>query len=259
MKDLRRSKWVIIISIGLTIFTVLPVLAPIFAKLGLTPLADIIYWVYQWFCHQRPWRSYHLFDYQLAMDARMMLMFASMALSAYIIYFRKVKLLRPIKALALIIIFTLPLAMDGVVQAIAEITSIQNDSLPFYESTNLIRSLTGLIFGTGIGFAIFPYLNQYYGYAKFINNVKYIAGTIILSFLLIPLLAFLWSVTSSKYLPSALFFDNVSRYPGYNYEITIGAGHSTIKRIISEPVNWYLERAKKYDRQEILNEYYKNN
>ena len=242
-----------VLAIGLSIFTVLPVLAPLFVKLGLVAPANVIYWIYQWFCHQRPWRSYHLFDYQYAMDARMMLMLGSMALAAWIIYFRKVKPLRPLSAVILAVTFTLPLAVDGVVQGVAEIVSVQQNILPFYESTNFIRSVTGLLLGTGVGFAMFPYLNQFRGYTTIKTYLGSIIGTLLVSLSFIFIFVFLWSLTSVKYKPSSLFIDHLQRYPGFNYEITSAGGHTTIKRIISEPIEPYIRRAEKYGKTEYLN------
>ncbi|HLD03617.1 MAG TPA: DUF2085 domain-containing protein [Candidatus Dojkabacteria bacterium] len=242
-----------VVAAGLSIFTVLPVLAPLFAKLGLIAPANIIYWIYQWFCHQRPWRSYHLFDYQYAMDARMMLMFGSMALAAWIIYFRKVKPLRPLSAVILAVAFTFPLAIDGIVQGVAEFISVQQNTLPFYESTNFIRSVTGLLLGTGIGFAIFPYLNQFKGYTTVRAYVGSIIGNLLISFILIFIFVFIWNLTSFKYKPSSLFIDHLQRYPGYNYEITSAGGHITIERIIKEPEEPYIKRAERYGKTEYLN------
>lgn len=256
----KTSKLTLYLAIGLTVFTILPVLAPIFAKLGLTPLADMIYWSYQWFCHQRPWRSYHLFDYQLAMDARMMLMFGAMAVSSYVIYFKQIKPLKPVVAMIFGLLLIAPLGVDGVTQAIAEVSSLKDYSLPLYESTNFIRSFTGLIFGVGIAFSVFPYLN--YDQGKYSPLGLVIKNSLIaaaISFFIIPILVILWSLTSNKYTSSSFLIDSTRRFPGYNYEITSGAGHSTIKRTLDlKEENTYINRAKKYNRQDLLDQYFEN-
>lgn len=255
----NKSKLTLFLAIGLTIFSLLPLLAPIAAKLGINSLADAIYWTYQWFCHQRPWRSYHLFDYQLAMDARMMLMFGTMATSAYIIYFKQVKPLKPFTAVIFGLLLISPLAADGLVQAFSEVGTFNDYALPAYESTNFIRSLTGLLFGIGIAFAVFPYLNfepVATSTLKLVLQHSLLAASI--SFLFIPVLVLGWSITSSKYKPSSLLIDNTRRYPGYNYEITSGAGHSTIKRSLQfNEETIYINRAKQYNRQGLLDEYYR--
>ncbi|HRN69840.1 MAG TPA: DUF2085 domain-containing protein, partial [Candidatus Woesebacteria bacterium] len=212
--------WVIVF---LFVFTLLPIVAPIAARLGLNFIADPIYWFYQWFCHQRPWRSYHLYDYQLAMDARMMLMFGSMAIGGLIIYAKKLEPLRPIHAAIFAFILIIPLGLDGTIQAIAEISS-STSKLPFYESTNFMRSLTGSIFAIGIAFGLFPFLNGREGRAKFKDYLGSMTLTFLISILFIFMLVIGWSLTSTKYKPSHFFIDIEQRFPGYNYEITTSAG-----------------------------------
>jgi uncharacterized membrane protein len=247
---------VLYLAIVLTIFTVLPILAPIFAHLKLNFLADPIYWVYQWFCHQRPWRSYHLFDYQFAMDARMMLMFGSMAIGAFMIHFKNIQPLKIKNAFLLAILFTLPLAVDGVIQMIAELSVSSSTDIPFYESTNFIRSLTGLLLGTGIAYAVFPFLKiGNTSISKFGEIMKYVLINMLLSFLLIPTFVFFWHITSTKYKPGWIFIDHVQRFPGYNYEITPEGGHTSIKRLISLPVTTQIERANRYNREDLIEEY----
>lgn len=251
---------VLYLAVVLTIFTVLPILAPIFAHFKLNFLADPIYWIYQWFCHQRPWRSYHLFDFQFAMDARMMLMFGSMAIGAFAINFKNIQPLKIKNAFLLGILLTLPLAVDGVVQMIAELSVSSSRDIPFYESTNFIRSLTGLLLGTGIAYSVFPFLRT--GNAtisKFSEVMKYVLINIVFSFLLIPTFVFFWHITSTKYKPGWIFIDHVQRFPGYNYEITPEGGHTSIKRIIKLPVTTQLERAERYNRQDLIKEYNESN
>lgn len=256
------NKWfeknlLLIVGAGLTVFTVLPALAPLFAYLGWSFLADPIYWVYQWFCHQRPWRSYHLFDYQYAMDARMMLMFGSMAISACVIHYFKVQPLNKWQSFVLALIFISPLALDGTIQAIAEITRTNSNILPFYESTNFTRSFVGALFGLGVGFSLFPYLKSNPEVQRLNRNF---GGKMLLSFLLsilfIPIIVFFWGITSNTYKPTSLIIDVEQRFPGYNYEITTSAGHSTIRRVISiGDEQKYIGRAEYYGRQDLIDKY----
>lgn len=201
-----------------------------------------------------------MFDFQYAMDARMMLMFGSMAIAAYLIYFKKIKPLRTKTALLFALILILPLAIDGTTQAIAEVMAVARDTLPFYESTNFIRSLTGLLLGTGVAFSMFPYLDlEVKGYSKLRDIIKGSLLTGVLSFLLILIFTFLWFITSAKYKPGSPLVDNVQRFPGYNYEITESAGHSTIGRTLRiDEVRLYLKRAKKYDKKTLMDEYYES-
>ncbi len=255
-----EKNFVLLVAIFLTIFTVLPVIAPIAAHFNLRFVSDPIYWIYQWFCHQRPWRSYHLFDNQLAMDSRMMLMFGAMAISSYIIHFKKIKPLSKPTAFLLAFVAILPLGLDGTIQMIAEFSKANMAALPFYESTNFIRSMTGLIFGVGVAFAVIPFLQfEVKGISKLKDYAKYIAVSSILSFLLIPILVFSWYITSSKYMPSSPFIDNIQRFPGYNYPIVGRSAHSTINPIIQEPLDVYIQRAQKYGKTDLLNDYKNRN
>jgi len=229
--------------------------APIAARLGLNFISDPIYWLYQWFCHQRPWRSYHLFDYQLAMDARMMLMFGSMAVGGLIIYIKKLKPLKPLHAIIFAIIFIIPLGLDGTIQAFAELTSSVS-KLPFYESTNFTRSLTGSLFGIGIAFGLFPFLNGQVGKADLKSYFKPILVTLIASLFFIFLIVTGWSLTSSKYKPSHFFIDITQRFPGYNYEITTSGGHATGSRVLNlNDEQLYLDRARAFGKDGYVESY----
>lgn len=258
MKNWIKENPVLLISIGLVLFTLGAVLAPIFAYLGLEPIADILYAFYVPFCHQRPWRSYHLFDYQFAMDARMTFMFLSMSVAGFIVHFKKVKPLSEKLSILFGIAMIAPLGLDGTIQAIAEITSYSDLSIPFWESTNLIRSTVGSIFGVGIGFALLPHIIGGAGIANYRKFFTLSFVALIISLIFIPIIVFVWSITSSKYTPSSMFIDNAQRFPGYNYEITTSAGHSTIERKIlgANDLDYYIERAEKYDKQELIDEFH---
>lgn len=248
----------LIIAVIFTLLAILPFLAPIFAHLGWNFLSDPIYWMYQWLCHQRSWRSYHLFDYQVADCARNNFIYTGLAISAFIIHFNKVKPLKTKYAFILAFVSILPLALDGTIQLIAEMQSAPSNSIPFYESTNFIRSVVGAILGTGVGFSVIPFLSNYgRGFSDARKILKYLIFVVVINILLIPVIVFFWNITSSKYKPSSLFIDDTQRFPGYNYEITGRAGHSTIKPVVNEPLDRYVSRAKKYNKQELIDEYLK--
>lgn len=246
MKNLL-TKLPFVISLLFIVATFLAVLAPVFAYLKLNFLSDPIYWFYQWFCHQRPWRSYHMFDYQYALDARMITLFLGIGVGGLLTYVKKIKLLKWKRAMILIIIMLIPMGIDGITQLIAELSVINKvTQLPFYESTNFIRSITGIFAGVGISVALFPYINN--GECVSFNKeyVKTILLGMLITSLSIPLFVYLWFISSTKYVPSSMFIDSLQRFPGYNYEVTTGGGHSTINRIIKEPTELYNQREKYY-------------
>ena len=53
--------WVAAISIMLGIYTFLPFLAPVLMHIGWSGGGRVIYFIYSWFCHQLPERSFFLF------------------------------------------------------------------------------------------------------------------------------------------------------------------------------------------------------
>jgi uncharacterized membrane protein len=253
---------VLYIGIFCTIYTILPILAPLFAHFGLNSLANPIYWTWQFLCHQRPWRSYHFFDYQYADCARNTLLFGSLAISSFIIHFRNLPSLRPKKAIFFAVLMTLPLALDGTIQLIAEISKLSSVALPFYESTNLTRSITGALMGIGLAFAFLPLTRFDNDYSlKLKPLLKLSSSTFMLSFLLIPLFVVMWYSTSTKYTPSSAFIDHKRRFPGYNYEIASALSHSTITRTFGniDDEDKYIARAKAYNKTEILEEYRNRN
>ena len=246
MKNLL-TKLPLVISLLFILATLLAVLAPVFAYLKLNFLSDPIYWFYQWFCHQRPWRSYHMFDYQYALDARMITLFLGLGVGGLLTSVKKLKPLKWKYVMIVIIIMIVPMGIDGITQLIAELSVINKvTQLPFYESTNFIRSITGIFAGVGISVALFPYINngESVGFNK--DYLKTILLGMLITFLFIPLFVYLWFVSSTKYTPSSMFIDSLQRFPGYNYEVTTGGGHSTINRIIKEPTDLYKQREKYY-------------
>jgi uncharacterized membrane protein len=59
------SRWVRLATIGLGVFVILPWLAPLFAAAGWWAVADPIYTIYAFQCHQLPERSAHICGYEV--------------------------------------------------------------------------------------------------------------------------------------------------------------------------------------------------
>jgi uncharacterized membrane protein len=139
----------------LIFLNIAPILAPIFAALGLNFLAVPIYFIYSFFCHQLDWRSIHAFDYQYAWCARDTFIWLNILLAGLVT--RKWKI--PVIKWYWLIFFVVPIALDGGVQTIATLLGFV-DSEPLYISTNFMRMLTGTIFGLGFGFWIMPNMKE---------------------------------------------------------------------------------------------------
>lgn len=56
--------WLAVFNIAWGVFVVLPFLAPVFMQIGAPDLGNGVYFIYQFFCHQLPERSFFLFGSQ---------------------------------------------------------------------------------------------------------------------------------------------------------------------------------------------------
>ncbi len=126
---------------------VLPILAPILARLGWYWPAKIIYFIYSFFCHQLHWRSMHVCDHQYGWCARCTGLWFNVLLTGILVKFFKVKTVK----WYWIAILLVPMALDGVVQTIATIMGFTSASEIYYMSNSLVRMITGSLFGIGFG------------------------------------------------------------------------------------------------------------
>ena len=141
-----------IFLVCLVLLNVVPWLAPLFVYWGWHGPAKVIYRIYSFFCHQIAWRSLQAFDHQCAWCARDTAIWGSFLLVAFVVKYRKVHGFK----WYWMIPFALPMALDGGIQLIATLFSVEDDREPFYVSTNLTRVVTGSIFGTGLGMTLLP-------------------------------------------------------------------------------------------------------
>lgn len=134
----------------LILLVTLPILAPILSAVGLHSISEKIYLLFSLFCHQFDTRSLHLFDYQYAWCARDFGIWIGI-LTGSVLY--KFKILKALKLWHLII-YMIPIALDGGVQTITILGSINPLGIiqgeNFYASNNLFRFLTGSFFGIGV-------------------------------------------------------------------------------------------------------------
>ncbi len=134
-----------------TTFFSLPILAPIFLKLGWIIPAKVIYFVYSFFCHQFSSRSINVLDFQYAWCARDTGIWFGILLTAILV---RIGLLRSIKWYW-IIPFLIPMALDGGLQTIFTIFNLDPNGVlvgnPIYVSSNFTRFVTGSMFGIGVG------------------------------------------------------------------------------------------------------------
>ncbi len=206
-------RWLPIFGIGFGGLIVLPFLAPILMKLGLSGPANLIYFIYSFLCHQLPERSFFLFGpqtmysleelgragadtthmftlrkfigssdigWKVAWSDRMVWMYTSMWVFGMLWrpWLSKIKRL-PWWGL---LIFLLPMAVDGTSHFISDLAGIGQGfradnawlaeltgyafSTSFYTGdalgsfNSIMRLLSGVLFGLGVIWFIFPYLEE---------------------------------------------------------------------------------------------------
>jgi uncharacterized membrane protein len=185
----------------LVIFILLPVLAPVLVKNGLEFPARLIYWAYSNLCHQLPYRSWFLFGththypleitdiergldfatafqyngelensriiigsetlgYKIAICQRDLAMYLGLLLSGYgFLIFGKIW--RRIPFWAWVAFGVLPLAFDGFSQLAGHLETLPV-LFPLRESTPLLRTMTGGLFGIITGLYVYPLMESRY-------------------------------------------------------------------------------------------------
>lgn len=206
----------------LLVLNVAPILAPLLVHWGAQTPAKAIYELYSFFCHQQHWKSIHIHDHQIAWCARDMFIWGSMLFVGTIV---KKRYVAPL-SLFWLIVYSLPIALDGGIQTLAAILGYGSGEA-FYVSNNFFRMLTGTLFGTAIGLFMLPRVVQVFtkkSEAKYEINVKHKNGydennwKIVLSsvtFMVIIYLLFIqiWQMTSKEFVPSN-YIDSEVRIPG---------------------------------------------
>lgn len=66
LKNWFTENWLIVMLVIYGLWVWVPFLAPVFMRLGWEKLANVIYWIYSFFCHQLPDRSYFLFGQRIS-------------------------------------------------------------------------------------------------------------------------------------------------------------------------------------------------
>jgi uncharacterized membrane protein len=214
MKNLKFSDGLIIFLITIN---VLPVLAPVFQSWGWDLPARVIYFIYSFFCHQIHWRSLHIADHQCAWCARDMAIWGAFLVTATLIRVYQLKGLKWYQILP----FMIPIGLDGGIQTIATGLGINNGE-PLYISSNLMRAITGSIFGMGLGATIMPVITKL-ELGKLRSQIRLGSGIVINQLFVFPIvfltimlgylgLIGVWNLTSDQYLPSNTF-DSAVKVP----------------------------------------------
>ncbi len=154
---MKANKIYLILLLFLVVLNILPIAAPVAAHFGWYKFAHAIYSIYSVFCHQFHWRSIHLFDFQSAWCVRDTFIWAGFLISSIAVFMGF--LTKEIKWYWLLT-FAIPILLDGGLQTIFTLIAFHTNTPILYLSTNLMRMVTGSIFGIGLGWIISSILAQ---------------------------------------------------------------------------------------------------
>ncbi|HQY29859.1 MAG TPA: DUF2085 domain-containing protein [Thermomicrobiales bacterium] len=121
--------------------------APIMTAVGFRSLAKPLYQFFGLFCHQQGDRSFHIAGHPLACCERCAAVYLSLALSG-VLYAMFRSRIRRIRYPELVLLLT-PLVIDGMAVG-AEL----------YPGNALVRVITGMLFGLGLSWLLFPWLDH---------------------------------------------------------------------------------------------------
>ncbi|MGI8587642.1 MAG: DUF2085 domain-containing protein [Chloroflexia bacterium] len=168
--------WLGAVNTVVGVFALLPWLAPIFARLGWWSLADPIYTMYMFFCHQLPERAGFIFGYQVAYCYRNTAIYTSVFLAGLLYSAARdgapwpAWMRRPIRPTVFVLLL-LPVAVDG----LTHMLGFREDNAWFDTLTGgrfgdfsvgdtigtlnwWLRVITGVIFGFAVVQFIYPWV-----------------------------------------------------------------------------------------------------
>ena len=171
--------WLALANLFWALYVGLPVLAPILMDAGLTTPANIIYTLYRPACHQRPTRSYFIggpqayyspeelaaagvdvgpfsrdignetLGWKVAFCERDVAIYGSIFVTGLVYGLIRRRLGNWRMRFRYFLIFLVPMGIDGTLQLFS-----------FYESTWVMRTITGVFFGVGAVLFAYPYAEE---------------------------------------------------------------------------------------------------
>jgi uncharacterized membrane protein len=139
--------WLLLCNALMAVYVVLPIAAPVLLALGLNRPASWIYWLYSYACHQLPSHSWFPFGYQMAYCQRDTALYLAMLVGG-LTYARRRLWTRGLPWWAYGML-ALPIAIDG-----------GSALLALRESTPLLRTLTGSLFGLATAWFVYPLMDR---------------------------------------------------------------------------------------------------
>ena len=196
--------WLALFNTLIGLYIGLPILAPVLMYYGYVQFAQPIYILYRALCHQYPIRSWFLFGmrsnytadsgllalevqksreflgnaqlgYKIAFCQRDVAIYGTMFLAglSYILLRRRWKL--PALPLWAYFVFgILPMGLDGGYQLLTNLIAwIRPEWITPYETTPLLRTITGALFGLGSIATIYPLMNEFFEDTKKLLAARY--------------------------------------------------------------------------------------
>jgi uncharacterized membrane protein len=145
--------WLLLFNLVFGLYAGLPILAPLLMSWGQTRLANVLYFVYQFQCHQMPSRSYFIGRFQVGICQRDLAIYGGACLAgiAFSLVRGRVRSL-PIPVW---LVLVAPLALDGVTQLLGLRTS-----------TWQLRTISGFLASAATVWLVYPYLERAFKEAR---------------------------------------------------------------------------------------------
>jgi len=195
--------WLLVFNILAFIYVGGAFLAPIMMHLGYPDTGNMIYRIYKPFCHQYPFRSWFLFGpeahypleerisvlemnklsaftgtpemgYKVAFCQRDVGIYGAIFLGGLIYaLLRKRMALQPLPIWLYLAIAILPMGLDGGIQWLSYILWTLNLVPQPYETTPLMRTLTGALFGLGAIGVAYPNMEEFFQDVRNVLSQRY--------------------------------------------------------------------------------------
>lgn len=148
LTQLMRRRWLIVVNAALALLLAGALAAPVCDALGLTAAASTIRTTYLWLCPQRPSHSYFVLGYQVALEQRMLAIFA-VQLACGLVYSAVRSRIQPLSSMVFVLV-SLPLAWD-----------VLSQSLGVRDSDWVARTWTGALFAAASVAWLYPRFDEF--------------------------------------------------------------------------------------------------
>lgn len=151
--------WLRYVNILVLLYAGLPWLAPLAKAFNVPLVNEIIFFVYRFFCHQLPDRSFTLYGHQVAFCQRETAMYTTLLVLGLL--FPLVRKRLPPAPIWLGALLLLPLALDGLTHMLDDILAIDLRGSDAIGTPNFwLRMITGVLFGIAVAVTMYPRIER---------------------------------------------------------------------------------------------------